>query len=166
ARQRTGINLCIAGRRDPPMDLDSSHAIISSSRNQAAASEQRNRNLKSGALISVIDDDTAVRESTKQLLKSLGYSVATFASAEDFLSSDCKGKTSCVITDVRMHGMSGFDLQHRLKAGGDRTPIIFITAFPEQKLRERALEAGAHGFLTKPYREESLIAYLESALQA
>jgi FixJ family two-component response regulator len=122
--------------------------------------------LKKAGLISVIDDDVAVRNSTKTLLRSLGYSVATFASAEEFLSSDRLPDTSCVITDIRMSGMSGFDLHSRLKARGDRTPVIFMTAFPEAKLQEQAMAGGAHGFLLKPYREESLIDYVRSALQA
>ena len=116
-------------------------------------------------MISVIDDDVAVRNSTKLLLRSLGYTVATFASAEDFLQSDCIKDTLCVITDVRMPGMSGFDLLARLKANGDPTPVIFISAFPEDNLFERALDDGAHGCLIKPYRDQSLIDFLQSALQ-
>jgi len=122
--------------------------------------------LKKAGLISVIDDDVAVRNSTKTLLRSLGYSVITFASAEEFLNSEWISDTSCVITDVRMSGMSGFDLHSRLKAQGARTPVIFMTAFPEAKLQERALAGGAHGFLVKPYPEQSLIDYVESALRA
>ena len=114
-------------------------------------------------LIAVIDDDVAVRSSTKLLLRSLGYAVATFASADDFLNSN-RHETLCVITDVRMQGMSGLDLQTRLRAEGDRTPVIFITAFPEDGIRNRALADGAHGFLHKPYHEESLIDCLKSAL--
>jgi FixJ family two-component response regulator len=115
--------------------------------------------------ISVIDDDVAVRHSTTVLLRSLGYVATAFASVEEFLSSNHE-ETSCVITDVRMPGMDGFDLQARLKAGGHRIPIIFITAFPEDRIRQRALANGAHGFLTKPYREQSLIDCLEAALLA
>ena len=130
------------------------------------APSKRNLALKKAGLISVIDDDMAVRNSTKTLLRSLGYSVATFASAEEFLNSDQVSDTSCVITDVRMSGMSGLDLQSRLKARGDRMPVIFMTAFPEAKVQEQALAGGAHGFLVKPYREQLLIDYVESALRA
>ena len=113
--------------------------------------------------ISIIDDDVAVRHSTMVLLRSLGYVATAFASVEEFLSSS-HDDTSCVITDVRMPGMDGFDLQARLKADGRRIPIIFITAFPEDRIRQRALANGAHGFLAKPYHEQSLIDCLEAAL--
>ena len=131
----------------------------------AAAPATRNYKLKSVGLISVIDDDAAVRNSTKELLRSFGYAVVTFESAEEFLNSD-RHETLCVITDVRMPSMSGFELQIRLKAEGDRTPIIFITAVPADKIRKLALANGAHGFLLKPFSEQSLIECLESALLA
>ena len=116
------------------------------------------------AMISIVDDDKSVRNAARALLKSLGYSPATFASAEEFLQSGRLKETACLITDVQMPGMSGVDLQDHLIASGDRTPVIFLTAFPEEELRERALAAGAFGFLTKPLSEESLIACLDKAL--
>jgi FixJ family two-component response regulator len=117
-------------------------------------------------MISIIDDDLSVRQATDGLVRSLGYRAATFASAEDYLQSDRMNETSCVIADVQMPGLSGVELQSLLIARGHRTPMIFITAFPEEKVRRRALEAGAIGFLSKPFDEELLIEYLETALRS
>ncbi|MBV9530805.1 MAG: response regulator [Bradyrhizobium sp.] len=117
-------------------------------------------------MISIVDDDKSVRNAARALLKSLGYSTATFGSAEEFLQSGLLQETDCLITDVQMPGMSGFDLQDHLIASGDMTPVIFVTALPEKRLRERALGAGALGFLTKPFSEDSLIACLEKALSS
>ena len=116
--------------------------------------------------IAIIDDDTAVRESTRGLLRSLSYDVCAFASAEDFLSSGEINLIACIITDVRMPGMSGVALQARLIEEGRHVPIIFITAFPEEKVRQQALAAGAGCFLAKPYEERSLIKCIEAALAA
>src|SRR5215470_16479196 len=105
-------------------------------------------------MISIIDDDPSVRESTDGLMRLLGYRAATFASAEDFLQSDRMNDSSCLITDVQMTGLSGIELQSELIARGNDTPMIFVTAFPEERTRRRALEAGAIGFLSKPFDEE------------
>ena len=117
-------------------------------------------------MISIIDDDDSVREATKGLVRSLGYGVATFASAEGFLQSNQINDTECVISDVQMPGLSGVELQSVLLARGDPTPMIFITAFPEEKVRRRVLEAGAIGFLSKPFNEEHLIEHLQTALRS
>ena len=114
-------------------------------------------------MISIIDDDESVRESTKALVRSLGYTARTFASAEEFLGSNPED-TSCIILDVDMKGLSGIELQKRLIEEGWRTPIIFVTAFPDERIRSHALEAGAIGFLGKPCSEEKLIRCLDSAL--
>ena len=116
-------------------------------------------------MIAIIDDDPSVREATDELMKTLGYRAATFASAEDFLQSEQMNDASCLITDVQMPGLSGIELQSALIAQGISTPMIFVTAFPEERTRKRALEAGAIGFLSKPFDEERLIAHLETALQ-
>ena len=116
-------------------------------------------------MISIVDDDKSVREAANSLIRSLGYATATFASGEEFLESGCLSETECLITDVRMPGMSGVDLQSRLIANGNRTPVIFVTADPDESTRERALGAGALGFLIKPICEESLIACLERATE-
>jgi FixJ family two-component response regulator len=116
-------------------------------------------------MISIIDDDAAVREATGQLVRSLGYRSATFASAEDFLQSDRIAETACLITDMQMPGLSGIELQSVLIARGNRTPMIFVTAFAEERTRRRALEAGAIGFLAKPLDQACLIEHIETALQ-
>ena len=116
-------------------------------------------------VISIIDDDPSVRQATDGLVRSLGYRSATFASAEDFLQSDRIDDTSCLITDVQMPGgLSGVELQSVLIARGSRVPIIFITAFPEDRIRRSVLEAGAIGFLSKPFPEAMLIERLHAAL--
>jgi FixJ family two-component response regulator len=116
-------------------------------------------------VISIIDDDASVRAATDNLLRSLGYTVYTFDSAEEFLRSSHFNHTSCVIADVQMPGMSGVDLQARLLTQGHRVPFIFITAFPEKTIRARALEAGAICFLPKPFDRLTLIRCLDTALE-
>ena len=115
-------------------------------------------------MISIIDDDVSMRNATRRLIKSLGLNADTFASAEEFLESDRVNDTACVITDMQMPGLSGAELQSLLIAQGVNTPIIFITAFPEESLRRRALDAGAVGFLSKPFDEGRLINCLKTAL--
>jgi FixJ family two-component response regulator len=117
------------------------------------------------AMIAIVDDDSSVREAATTLVRSLGYATATFASAEEFLKSGHLPDTTCLITDVQMPGMSGVDLQDHLMANGNSTPVIFVTAYPEASLRARALNAGAFGFLSKPFSEESLIECLDRALR-
>ena len=96
-------------------------------------------------------------------MESLGFKAVTFVSAEDFLQSGMIAKTTCLITDLQMLGLNGVELQERLRSQGYHTPVIVITAFPNDKLRARALDAGAVGFLTKPFDEESLIKSLTDA---
>jgi len=117
-------------------------------------------------MISIIDDDRFARDAIGDLVQSLGYEVETFESAERFLESGRRAETSCLITDLHMPGLNGLELQSRLVADGDCTPVIFVTAFPEEKVRERAISAGAVGFLSKPFDESSLIYCLEAALSA
>jgi FixJ family two-component response regulator len=117
-------------------------------------------------VISIVDDDASVRVATDNLLRSLGYIVRTFSSAEEFLSSADLNDTSCVIADVRMLDMSGLDLHDHLLKQGYRVPFIFITAFPEETIRVRALQAGAVCFLTKPFDRLTLIRCLDTALEA
>lgn len=117
------------------------------------------------ASIAIIDDDDDVRESTRHLLRSRGYLTLAFASAEDFLRSGEVIQVACVVTDVRMPGMSGVELQSHLIAQGRRVPVIFITAFPEADSEKRALAAGAVCFLTKPFDGQTLINYLSKALK-
>jgi FixJ family two-component response regulator len=112
----------------------------------------------------IVDDDESVREATKGLVRSLGYVAATFASSEKFLSSDLLNDTSCLITDVQMPGLNGLELQSRLIAMGCRIPVIFVTAFPQEQARLRALKAGAIGFLGKPFSDDNLIHCLDRAI--
>jgi FixJ family two-component response regulator len=121
--------------------------------------------LAKNAVISIVDDDKSVREAAKMLIGSLGYATETFASAEEFLESGRLCDTACLITDVQMPGMSGIDLQSHLTTNGHRTPVIFVTAYPQEGVRARALDAGAFGFLGKPFSEDSLIACLDRALK-
>ena len=115
-------------------------------------------------VISIVDDDESVREATKGLVRSLGYVAATFASGEEFLNSDRVNDTSCLITDVQMPGLDGLELQSRLTTMGRHVPIIFVTSFPQERIRARALKAGAFGFLSNPFSDASLIACLDRAL--
>ncbi len=125
---------------------------------------QRITNLSEGPLIAIVDDDGFVREATRALVRSIGFDAVTFSSAEEFLLSDLVEEASCLIADVQMPGLSGLELQSRLAAEGNRTPIIFITAFPEERIRSQAMATGACGFLSKPFKEESLIGCIEAAL--
>ena len=115
-------------------------------------------------VISVIDDDASVRAATNNLLSSRGYIVRTFASAGDFLQSDRLQDSSCVVADVQMPAMSGLDLLTHMRTQGNKTPFIFITAFPDESVRARALKAGAIGFLAKPFAGPALINCVETAL--
>ena len=116
-------------------------------------------------VVSIIDDDDLVRDAVQVLIRSLGYSATAFASAEDYLQSDSVRGSSCVITDIQMPGMSGADLQDYLVADGNPTPIIFMTAFFDEKVRTRVLNAGGHGYLKKPLDENALVQCLEKALK-
>ncbi len=121
--------------------------------------------LSQAPMISIVDDDESVREATRGLVRSLGYNAMTFEFAEEFLNSETIRDTSCIITDVQMPGVSGVELQSWLIAEGHQLPMIFITAFPEERIRARTLEAGAVGYLSKPFNEEHLIGCLDKALK-
>ncbi|MGY4475496.1 response regulator transcription factor [Bradyrhizobium sp. USDA 3364] len=120
--------------------------------------------LSNPPVISIIDDDMSVRTATDNLVRSLGYTVETYASAEEFLLSPHLDDISCVIADVRMPAMSGLDLQSHLIANGRRFPFIFVTAFAVESDRARALRAGAICFLSKPFDGDALIRCLDIAL--
>ena len=114
--------------------------------------------------VCIIDDDELVRIATTCLLRLLGHVVRTFASAEEFLHSPYVDEAGCLIVDVHMPRMNGLELQGRLREKGLRTPIIFITSYPEERARTRALDAGAICYLDKPFDSEVLIRGLDSAL--
>ena len=115
-------------------------------------------------LVAIVDDDVYVCEAVESLLKSIGFRTATFNSARDFLDSPEFSNVSCVILDVSMPVMNGLELQRHL-ADTHPIPIIFITA-RNGDTREQALQAGAIGFLTKPFSDEALIDALDTALGA
>jgi FixJ family two-component response regulator len=114
--------------------------------------------------ISIVDDDASVRAATDNLLSSHGYLVRTFASAEEFLQSPSLHDCTCVVADVQMPGMSGLELLTYMRAQGYLTPVIFITAFPEESVRASALKAGAICFLAKPFAAPALIDCVETAV--
>lgn len=116
-------------------------------------------------MISVVEDDASVRAATSKLLRSHGYTVEVYSSAEHFLQSGRLNSTSCVIADLHMPGMSGWELLTMMRAQGNRTPIIFITAFADETSRARALKAGATCFLSKPFAGPTLIDCLGVALE-
>jgi FixJ family two-component response regulator len=122
--------------------------------------------LQKTPVISIVDDDEAVRLALRSLVRSLGYVSNAFASAEEFLDSSQLNETSCLISDIQMPGMNGIELQNRLKILDHRTPVIFVTAFPDERYRARALEAGAIGFLEKPFEGCAMIRLIETALRA
>jgi FixJ family two-component response regulator len=116
-------------------------------------------------LISIVDDDDAVRNSLDDLIRSIGFGTQGFSSADAFLSSNQARDTACLILDVRMPGMNGIDLQRQIVAANWRIPIIFITSHADDDARARALKAGAVAFLYKPFREEELLDALHAALK-
>jgi FixJ family two-component response regulator len=124
------------------------------------ASAKRARN----ALIAIVDDDPWACDGMNSFVLSLGYSGVSFRSAEEYLRSELKQRTRCLILDVHLKGMSGPELQVRLLADGDRTPIIFVTARVEKHVRDRVMGAGALGYLSKPCDENILLKCLEFAI--
>ena len=115
-------------------------------------------------IVSIVDDDDAVRTATQTFVRSLGYKTAAFASAEDFLKAPERETAACLIVDIQMPGMSGLDLQRELAQQRPSLPIIFITAFPEERIRQQAMAAGAACLLAKPYEGDELIEWIEKAL--
>ena len=117
------------------------------------------------ALISILDDDASVRESTQFLIRSVGFRAEVFSSAGDFLNSDQIEETGCLILDVRMPGMDGLELQQQLAKEKRPIPIIFITAHADDNEEKRARKAGAVEFLRKPVDEEKLLKAIQAALR-
>ena len=113
--------------------------------------------------ISIVDDDGSIREALKGLMRSVRFCADAYASAEEFLASERVNDTACLILDVYLPGMSGFELQNHLKAEGRAIPIIFITAHSDDASRQRALKGGAIDFLSKPVRREVLLKAIQSA---
>jgi len=116
-------------------------------------------------LVTVVDDDESVRRSLPNLLKQFGFAARVFSSATEFLASDAVAESSCLILDVRMPGMSGPDLQQELKRRRRAVPIIFITASPDDRVRQPLLKQGAVECLFKPFTETALCEALDAALE-
>jgi len=120
---------------------------------------------KKQPVIAIVDDDDSIREATMSLMRALGFSAEAYPCAEDFLKSGRLQRTSCLIADVRMPGMSGLELHRRLVALGKPIPTVLITAHPDDRVRARALKAGVICYLTKPFDEDDLIGCIDSALE-
>jgi len=116
--------------------------------------------------ISIVDDDASIREALKSLMRSVHFQVDAFGSAEEFLASDRANDTECLILDVYLPGMSGFELQNQLNVERRRIPIIFITAHADETSRQRALKSGAVDLLGKPVRRDILFKAIQSAMEA
>jgi FixJ family two-component response regulator len=117
-------------------------------------------------LVAIVDDDDLMRSALEGLLKAAGLPAQTFASAEEFLNSGQQRQAGCLITDIRMPGMSGLELQARLNAERCRIPIVFITAHGDEKMRMQALRAGAVEFMAKPFDDEALLESVRAALES
>jgi FixJ family two-component response regulator len=117
------------------------------------------------AVVSIVDNDESIRDATKTLLRSVGYEVETFASAELFLESGALQGTQCLILDIRMPGMGGPELQGLLNAGESRIPIIFVSAHDEHGNRRRAIAAGAMDFFSKPFSADALVEAVRAAMR-
>ena len=116
------------------------------------------------SLIAIVDDDESVRDAATNLFRSMGFPAVAFASAEDFLGSDAVATASCLVLDVQMPGMGGLKLQSHLAAIGRNIPIVFVTGYPDDRVRNKAMNSGAVCFLTKPFKEGDLLDGLKSAL--
>jgi FixJ family two-component response regulator len=116
-------------------------------------------------IVMIVDDDESMRKAVRRLIKSSGFAVETFASAEDFLASGRVDATACLVLDVQMPGLNGLELQCRLITERYHIPIVFITAYNDENAREQALRAGAVGYLVKPFEEADLLNGINLALQ-
>jgi len=117
-------------------------------------------------MVAIVDDDDLMRSALQGLLKAVGLPAQAFASAEEFLKSGQQREAGCLITDIRMPGMSGLELQAKLNAEACRIPIIFITAHGDEKMRMQALRAGAVEFMAKPFDDVALLESVRAALES
>lgn len=115
-------------------------------------------------VIAIVDDDEAVREAISELLEVTGFASRCFDRADALLADPAIGDFDCIISDVRMPGIDGIELQQRLRGRGSDTPVIFITAAHDPVTRSRAFACGAHAFLTKPIADDIILAHLKTAL--
>jgi FixJ family two-component response regulator len=117
-----------------------------------------------GPLVVIVDDDKSLRSATRNLLKAAGFSTATFEDADSFLRSASRATAACLVTDLRMPGMSGLELHQALVASGNVIPTVLITAHPEEVTRSRAREAGITCYLSKPFAPDELLECVRAAL--
>lgn len=121
-------------------------------------------NTRGSALISIVDDDESIRKGLVRLFRSVGFDADAFASAEEFLDSGDRQRSSCLILDLRMPGMGGLELQSRLVACDWQIPVIFLSAHSDEQSRVQALQAGAIAFISKPFNEATLICDVNRAV--
>jgi FixJ family two-component response regulator len=119
----------------------------------------------SSQLVAIVDDDRSVQRALKDLMESAGLAARCFGSAEEFLAWDQRSQTGCLVADIRMPGMSGLELQAKLKADGSRIPIVFITAHDDAQMKMQAMKAGAVDFLAKPFDDDVLLEKVRPALK-
>lgn len=122
--------------------------------------------MSEGLLIAVVDDDRSIRNATQDLLNAAGFTTFTFEDAKSFLGSSVCATAACLVTDMRMPGMSGIELHRHLAASGVGIPTVIITAHPEDPVRDRAREAGITCFLTKPFSPDELLECVRKAVAA
>ena len=120
--------------------------------------------MKDPTTVFIIDDDAGVREAIQELVESVGLHARSFATAQEFLSSQRPDGPSCLVLDVRLPGISGLDLQHELRRAGINIPIIFITGYADIPMSVQAMKSGAIEFLTKPFRDQDLLDVIQRAL--
>jgi FixJ family two-component response regulator len=118
-----------------------------------------------GSTVCVVDDDPLLRRALQRLLRATGFTVETFGSAEDFLASEHASRFQCLVLDICLGALSGFDVHDRLRASGVSIPTVFITGHDDASLRERARKTGAAGYVPKPFQENVLIAAIEGAMK-
>ena len=116
-------------------------------------------------IVAIVDDDESVQHALQDLIESSGMSALCFSSAEHFLDSEARNKAACLIADIRMPGMSGLELQAKLKAERCRIPIVFITAHGDAEMRIHAMREGAVEFLSKPFDDGVLLEIVHAALE-
>lgn len=117
-------------------------------------------------VISIVDDDESVRESTMDLFNATGFVAVAFPSAAAFLNSDHLQRTSCLVADVQMPGMTGIELHDRLAGSGNKIPTILVTAYPDDRDRSRAMQAGVICYLAKPFNDDDLLTCVRAALES
>jgi FixJ family two-component response regulator len=145
-------------------------AVLADLGSGAMSQRDRDRDLQpseanQAPLIAIVDDDASVRQSMSRLIRPFGYRTETFASGEEFLGSAFIAKVACLLLDIRMPGMDGFEVQRRLHESGSRVPIVFLTARASEDEERRARDAGAVAFLRKPIAQALLLQALENVVR-